>query len=200
MSLKKYLEHHVQVHTLRFEMIGGKVLLYTIDANAKEELENWLQHRTNDLAEFSSTFLSFYASPDRMVFMRIAAIGRLIFCWDAAALVTDPCVYHDNFKCSEKEEDELFIPEIIILLHGITEPLLFSNLNPEEDFLGFDEQSFDNEHFLKGGFISLPDEDGEQNYIPVTNIDCLETARVFIYSDEAWEEMERRREIENNKN
>lgn len=58
----------------------------------------------------------------------------------------------------------------------------------------------DVEAILISGFISLPDEDGEQNYIPVTNIDCLETARVFIYFDEAWEEMERRREIENNKN
>ncbi|MBC7627892.1 MAG: hypothetical protein H7254_11465, partial [Ferruginibacter sp.] len=46
----------------------------------------------------------------------------------------------------------------------------------------------DVEAILISGFISLPDEDGEQNYIPVTNIDCLETARVFIYSDEAWEE------------
>ena len=58
----------------------------------------------------------------------------------------------------------------------------------------------DVEAILTGGFISLPDEVGEQNHIPVTNIDCLETARVFIYSDEAWEEMERRRKIENNKN
>ena len=54
--------------------------------------------------------------------------------------------------------------------------------------------------FLKGGFISLPDEDGEQNYIPVINIDCLEVARAFIYPDDMWEEMENMRKIEDNKN
>lgn len=40
MSIKKYMEHHVQVHTLRIELISGKVLLYSIDAHRKEELEN----------------------------------------------------------------------------------------------------------------------------------------------------------------
>ena len=60
--------------------------------------------------------------------------------------------------------------------------------------------SFSHEHFAKGGFISLPDEDGEQNYIPVTNIDCLELDRAFIYPDETWEDLENMRRLEDNKN
>ncbi len=78
--------------------------------------------------------------------------------------------------------------------------MVFSDLDPNSDFLGINEESFSNDQFLKGGFISLPDEDGEQNYIPVKNIDCLEVDRAFIYPDDIWEEMERIRYIENNQN
>ncbi len=200
MSIKKYIEHHVQVHTLRIELISGKVLLYSIDANRKEELEKWLLARTDDLMDFSDDFISFYASPGRMAFIRISAIKRLIFCWDAAATVSDTWQYHDHFEVTSKFEDELLIPEVIIQLHTVSEPLIFSDLDPNSDFLGINEESFSNDQFLKGGFISLPDEDGEQNYIPVKNIDCLEVDRVFIYPDDMWEEMERIRDIENNLN
>lgn len=97
-------------------------------------------------------------------------------------------------------EEELLIPAVIILLRSDPRPLIFYDVDPDSNFLGISEESFSNSHFLKGGFISLPDEDGEQNYIPVTNIDCLEVDRAFIYPDDMWEEMENMRKIENNKN
>lgn len=194
------MDEHLLLHTLRIELINGKVLLYNIDAHRKEELEDWLRTRTDDMVEFSDDFLSFYASPDRMAFVRIAAIRRLIFCWDAAAIIPEPSQYHDHFEVASKFEDELLIPSVIILLRSDPKPLTFSDIDPDSDFLGIDEESFSNNHFLKGGFISLPDEDGEQNYIPVINIDCLEVDRAFIYPDDMWEEMERIRDVENNKN
>lgn len=200
MSIKKYLEHHIQIHTLRIELLNGKVLFYNIDAYRKEELENWLQERTNDLMEFSNDFVSFYASPDRIAFIRINAIRRLIFCWDAINTLKDSWEYHDHFEVTTKFEDELLIPPVIILLRSDTQPLVFSDVDPDNDFLGIDENSFSNDNFLKGGFISLSDEDGEQNYIPVRNIDCLEVSRAFIYTDDMWEDMERMRDAENNKN
>jgi hypothetical protein len=200
MPNKKYMDEHVLLHTLRIELMNEKVLAYNIDAYRKEELENWLQARTNDLMEFSDPFVSFYACPDRMVFIRIAAIKRLIFCWDAIATVLDPLQYHDHFEVTEKFEDELLIPEIIILLRNDPLPFTFSDIHPGDIFLGINEVSFSNDHFLKGGFISLPDEDGEQNYIPVTNIDCIELRRAFIYPDQIWEEMEEMRKMEDNKN
>ena len=200
MPNKKYVDEHLLLHTLRIELMNGKVLLYNIDAHRKEELENWLQTRTDDSIEFSDDFISFYASPNRMAFIRIAAIKRLIFCWDAAANISGPVTYHDNFDVTSTFEDELLIPEVIILLRHDPEPIVFSDIDPDDTYLGIDEQSFSNNHFLKGGFISLPDEDGEQNYIPVTNIDCLEVGRAFIYPDEMWEEMENMRKMEDNKN
>ena len=200
MPTKKYMDEHLLLHTLRIELMNGKVLLYNIDAYRKEELENWLQARTDDLMEFSDDFLSFYAIPGRMAFVRIAAIKRLIFLWDAAVTIPEPSEYHDHFEVTSKFEDELLIPAVIILLRSYPQPLVFSDVDPDSNFLGISEESFSNSHFLKGGFISLPDEDGEQNYIPVTNIDCLEVDRAFIYPDYMWEEMENMRKIENNKN
>ncbi len=134
--------------------------------------------------ESSNPFVSIYASPDRMAFIRIAAIKRLIFCWDAVATVTAPSQYHDHFEVTEKLEAELLIPEVIILLRNDPQPLIFSDIHPGNIYLGINEESFSNDHFLKGGFISLPGEDGEKNYIPVTDIDCLELGRAFIYPDE----------------
>ncbi|MEO6733047.1 MAG: hypothetical protein ABIN01_17620 [Ferruginibacter sp.] len=195
------MDEHLLLHTLRIELMNGKVLFYNIDAYRKEELEEWLQARTNDLMEFSNNFLSFYAIPDRMVFVRISAIKRLIFLWDAAAdVLSEPSQYHDNFEVAEIIDGELLLPAVIILLRSDPQPLIFSDLDPEGDFPGIGEESFSNDHFLKGGFISLPDEDGEQNYIPVTNIDCLEMARAFVYPDDTWEEMENMRRMEDNKN
>lgn len=200
MPSKKFMDEHVLLHTLRIELMNGKVLLYIIDAYRKEELENWLQARTDDLMEFSDDFLSFYAIPGRMAFVRISAIKRLIFCWDAAVTVPEPSQYHDHFEVTNTFEGELLIPAVIILLRSDPQALIFSDVDPDDVFLGIDEQSFSQDHFLKGGFISLPDEDGEQNYIPVTNIDCLEVARAFIYPDDMWEEMENMRKTEDNKN
>ena len=39
MSLEKYLEHHIKVHTLRIELMDGRILLYKISADVKEDLE-----------------------------------------------------------------------------------------------------------------------------------------------------------------
>ncbi len=200
MALKKFIEHHLQLHTLRIELLNGIVLLYSIDAPRKEELEAFLNDRSDDLAEFSNTFLSFYASPNRMVFIRISAISRIIFCWDIAQITESFTEYHDHFQVSDTIDGELMIPDAVFLLKASSRPLVYSDFDTESNFLGINEESFYNRHFLKGGFITLPDEDGEQNYIPVCNILCIEVARRLIYPDEVWNEMEQQRDLDSNVN
>ena len=150
MPTKKYMDEHVLVHTLRIELMNGRVLRYNIDAYRKEEIENWLQARSNDLMEFSNEFISFYAIPNRIAFIRVAAIKRLIFCWDTTINISDPWEYQDHFEVAETIENELLIPEIIILLRNDPLPLIFSDVDTENNFLGYDEESFLNDHFLKG--------------------------------------------------
>lgn len=176
-------------HTIRIELIRGEELLFNVDFETKEEFENFLAYHTDDLNEHSRNFISFYAIPDRMVFVRIRSIKRIIFCWDVPPLMEIPMIYQDNFGLASDFDGELLIPSAIFLLKHCKEPLVFDDLDPEDDFLNLDEESFENPHFLKGGFISMPDEDGEQNYIPVANIEYFEVDRCQIYPDQVWEEM-----------
>ena len=74
------------------------------------------------------------------------------------------------------------------------------NFDPDSDFLGIDEQSFQNTHFLNGGFLTVKDEDGEQNYIPMINIECIEVERVYIFPDDMGEEMQNMRNSRDNVN
>ncbi len=79
MSLEKYVEHHIKLHTLRIELIDSKALLYDITVTVKESLERWLNNRVDDSIEFYNVFLSFHTISDRIVFLRISSIKRLIF-------------------------------------------------------------------------------------------------------------------------
>lgn len=181
-------------HSLRIEMIRGGALLFNVDFDTVKEFENFLLYQTDDLNDSSRNFISFYAIPDRMVFVRIRSIKRIIFCWDPQVGLEEPNFYQDNFGLASYFEDELLIPSAIFLIRGCKEPIVFNDLDPEGDFLNLSEESFENPHFLRGGFISLPDEDGEQNYIPVANIEYMEVDRCQIYPDQVWEEMNKPKE------
>lgn len=200
MSIETYLDHHVKLHTLRIELIDGKVLLYGIDPTVKDNLENWLKNNLDDFMEMHRLFLSFHTFSDRMVFIRITSIKRLIFCWSILDQVQDPFRYHDNFSVTFKDEEDLIIPELIVKMKNCDEPIIYEGLDPSADFLGIDEETFKNIHFLKGGFLKVEDEDGEDNYIPIANIDCIEAKRVLIYPEDMWQDMQvvkRQRSSEN---
>lgn len=62
-------------------------------------------------------------------------------------------------------------------------------MDPKDTFPGINPDSFSYNHFLKSGFISLSDEDSEQNFIPVINIDYIELDRKFIFPDNLWNKM-----------
>jgi len=200
MSLKKYLEHHIKVHTLRIELMDGKILLYKISADVKEDLEKWLTVKVSDLIESHNVFLSFYSVSDRMVFIKISSIKRIIFSWDVITQLAEVSSYRDNFGVTFKDEEDTIIPRLIIQLRNNPEPLVFEDLDPASDFLGIDEQSFQNTHFLNGGFLTVKDEDGEQNYIPMINIECIEVERVYIFPDDMGEEMQNMRNSRDNVN
>lgn len=195
MLAKKNKQHQSLLYTITIELLNGKMLVYRVDEYSMEELEEWLRARTNGQTEYANDFLCVYAIPDRISFVRIESIVRIVFCWDAINTVEGPQEYHDHFGVASKFEDELSIPPVIILLKnsGVVE---FPDADPDDDFLGIDEESFSNDNFLKGGFITLSDEDGEQNYIPVVNIDCMEVDRAFIYPDNIWKEMKKMRKVE----
>jgi hypothetical protein len=250
MSLKNFYEQHLQLHTFRVELKSGKILRFAIDGARKGDLEEWLREPDVMDPNFSGPFLSFYTNYDRMVFVRIAAVRRFIFCWNPVHGAIDAGAYTDPFNIMEREKSiepvtdevlgdqkdpdwlydpepdsetkdslepeeinetsetadepdynsQLDIPDAIVLVDGDEEPILYYDLDDEADSLMIDnEMHF---HSLSFGerFISFADEDGEQNYIPVENILCLDVSRRLVYNDQEWAEMERRRMLDNNVN
>jgi hypothetical protein len=49
-------------------------------------------------------------------------------------------------------------------------------------------------------FLSFADADGENNYIPVENVVCLDVTRRLVFDNEVWDEMERGRRLNENLN
>jgi hypothetical protein len=172
---------------------------YNIDPKEKEDLERFLQYRAEESSDSKSKFIQFVTIENRVVMIKIKSIKRLVFCFDLPIDLSD-IRYIDNFKVTKTFENEFFIPDIIIKLRGVSEPLCYSDLSPESDFLILDDCILSNKPFRKTGFITVNDEDGEQNYIPVVNVECLETKRELIYSDEEWESMKQSKDLDNHKN
>jgi len=94
----------------------------------------------------------------------------------------------------------LIIPQLILQLRGCYEPLTYHDLDSDTDLLNIDKESFTNVHYLNSGFLTVPDEDGEQNYIPISNIECMEVSRVFIYADDIWHRIKDSEEIMDSEN
>lgn len=198
MALNKYVEHQSMVHTIRIELIDEKVLLYGITNRVKDELEKWFASQLDDFMSSHHKFLRFHTASDKIAFVRISSIRRLVFCWDLVPSTQAAPQCYDNYKVATNDEEDILIAELIIKLRNNDSPLVYMDLDSDSDFLGFDEDSFKNVHYLKGGFISVRDEEGEQNYIPITNIECIEVKRSYIYSDDEWEELQNISDIEDN--
>jgi hypothetical protein len=196
---ENFLEKIVYRHTFLIELMDGTQLGYNIDPNEKEDLERFLQYRVEESHDSKSKYMQFFTIEDRVVIIKIKVIKRLVFCFDLPVNVSE-VRYIDNFKVAKTFENKLFIPDIIIKLRSVSEPLCYSDLDPESDFLILDDCSFSNKPFRKTGFITINDEDGEQNYIPVVNVECLETKRELIYSDEEWESLKQSKDLDNHKN
>ncbi|MCX6249827.1 MAG: hypothetical protein NTX61_03650 [Bacteroidetes bacterium] len=196
---KEILDKMIMIHTLRIDLMDGTFLSYNIDAYEKEDLEKYLEYRTDFSHDSETTFIQVLTIEERVVFIRIKAIKRLIFCSDPPARIKE-VKYHDNFQVITSDENEIIIPDIIIKFKDSSEPLCYSDLDPETDYILLDEEAFSNKPFRKTGFISINDEDGEQNYIPVVNITCMEFKRELIFSDEIWKSMEHSKDIDKRKN
>jgi hypothetical protein len=187
-------------HTIRIEMLDESVLVYRVSEQSKNELYQWMDYRTDQFHDADDMFLRFHAWPDRYVFVRIADIGRLIFCWDHPLHEIQAENYIDNFQLLPQPDgtvrlydnnDALHdnLADAIIKLRGKQAPFVFPTLEEGVDTaLMLDENSF-RSRFVQCGYLTLRDEDGEDNFIPVQNISVIEAHRGFVIPDDMWNEM-----------
>jgi hypothetical protein len=174
---------------VRFDLMDGTKLFYWFVSRTMEPLQGWLSARMDEL-NYSDEFLSFFAYPNQMVYLRVSSIKCILFIDEGMDNVGTP-TYCDSFDLVQKGDDgEEIGPDAVVKLKGLIEPLTYWDLDANQDFLPLEPELLENEHFLKSGFIRVSDEDGDSNYIPVCNIDCLEVRRDLVIPDEAWFEQD----------
>ena len=159
-------------HTVRIELLNGKVLLYSIDTENKEYLINKLGRNSDGVYEDDRlSFLWFETTYSRQVIVNTNSIVRIIFCFDHSLVVVD----HD-------------LPQAIIYHKGSApeglhqnNPLLYSSL--EEGYLGSFNLELDGHRRLRQ-FINLVDEVGEETFIPLEQIIVMEFDQNLMYAEE----------------
>jgi hypothetical protein len=185
-------------HTVRIDMTDNSVYQFPLLPEDKQQLIEQLRNLSFGMNEerTGTRLLVFNIYPGRMVFINTAYLLRLIFCFDPPH--EDSAVgYRDNFKVldedekteddyakeKDKEGEEIFLPQAIIKLskkvgYQESDVLCFSSIS-EGDLSGLDMEAENPADGLRE-FIELIDEDGENNFIPLKQIMCIEVDRNIV--------------------
>lgn len=180
-------------HTLRIELVNGKVLIYNVDIENKQYLINNLR-RYSDGAEENQLlkFLWFETCLNRSVIINTDSLASVTFCFDTG--IAHPlCNYVDNFdvvyfddeptenEAESKElpkDEELFLPQAIVYHKGQKpEDGYYQNPRTYDSLTRGCLAAFNLE--LDGDcpfrqFINLTDDDGEETFIPLEQIIVME--------------------------
>lgn len=197
-------------YTLRVELIHGKVLLYNISTDTKKYLiRRLLDNADGDDNNELISFVGFAIYKERYVLINVSEILRITFCFDYLVMLPEPDRYYDNFGIIGEEDqnaeeitqdnvdwktlsDDDFLPQATIYHKGnslipslyYTNPLSYSSLN--EGCLSGLDMELDGELPLRQ-FINLIDEDGEETFIPLSQIIVMEVESSLIFSFEEEE-------------
>lgn len=183
------------VFTVKIEMMNDTVLLYSLPEEEKDRLQHWLNDRSSGYKNISHSFIGFHALPERYVLVRVNDIARLVIQCDYIDNSSRITEYYDNFnvipeanKNIENIDEEFqndpefldflldhFYPEIIIKMKGKKEPIIYSGIDENENCLAILRGDLVLHHMDKSGYLKVMDEDGEENFIPLKNISCIES-------------------------
>ncbi|MBO9199400.1 MULTISPECIES: hypothetical protein [Niastella] len=177
------------VHTLRIELLNGKVLKYPIDVENKQYLIDSLRlNADGSYEEDRISFLWFETTYSRQVVINEKSIARVIFCIDPAAGVEHQGSYTDNFGIIDKGTAEGALPSAIVLHkgnapedHSQRNPLLYPSL--VDGCLASFDLELEGKQRLRQ-FINLIDEEGEESFIPMEQIMVMEFDQSLFYAEE----------------
>ena len=150
-------------HYLTFEFAGiGDKFVYTVSEGVKKAVQHELLHRNWEIA---GSVIEFEESGGRKIAVNAEYVRRCQALFDAG-------VY-------PPESEEEIKPDMMIVLEGMTEPLYYNDIDPDDAALvasvmaGVDSDTCN--------FVSFIDEDGEDNMIPVDRVMLLDSIH---YEDE----------------
>ncbi|PAW95077.1 hypothetical protein CKK33_16880 [Mucilaginibacter sp. MD40] len=173
--------------TLIINLTDGSELSYALNTNQKEDFEQTLRDALLSWRNpANAKFVLFGVFPKRVVYLNTGYLLKITFVDDFPALSSE-FSYKDNFNVlpdSEKtekgfakstEEDEALIPQLIIKLTGKVEAsdvLTYDGLEKGElSVFSLDAAVQESE---MQEFLELIDTDGDNNFIPVRQIVCME--------------------------
>lgn len=189
-------------HTIRIDLTDGTELLYPIAVEEKQRLIQRLRYFSQGIEEGEdSGFINFSIYPEREVYINKAYMLRLIFCFDNPAGATQ-YLYRDNFNDLEDDEkneggytnadsEDILLSQAIIKLtakvgYQDSDILFFNSINAG-DLAGFDME-IDDPNAGCRAMLELIDDDGENNFIPLKHIMCMEIdADIVNYNEEEEE-------------
>lgn len=180
-------------HTLRIELVNGKVLIYNVDIENKQFLINKLRQNSDGNEENQPLkFLWFETCLKRSVIINTDSLASVTFCFDTGT--AHPLYnYVDNFDVvyfedepiedegESKEmpkDEELFLPQAIVYHKG-QKPEDGYNPNPRtydsltRGCLAAFNLELDGDCPFRQ-FINLTDDDGEETFIPLEQIIVME--------------------------
>jgi hypothetical protein len=163
-------------YSIRIELLDGFVLHYPISYDTQTWLSTFLINLYEpDKDNKPVKYFSFETTPNRLVLINLDQITGLAILNDFEDTLG---VYGDHFEClvdDEKVTDEkLILPDAVIkLAHPFLDQKIktYYSLNKEQ-------MTFMPELLQEGidvpYFLYLVDDDGDDNYIPMHNIQCAE--------------------------
>jgi hypothetical protein len=178
-------------HTLRIELINGKVFFYPLDPDSKEELADQLLELSEGFNSGAPVrFIIFNTSLDRVVMVNVEDISRITFVYDEEMQFgEEEHGYFDNFGVLGEDEEtdeaedvedlnESDIPQLILYHRGTRpedeyddNPLVYDSL--EDGCLGDLSLEIQSEDSLRQ-FIYLKDDDGELSFIATKQVMLME--------------------------
>jgi hypothetical protein len=193
-------------YTLRIELQNGRVLIYRIDSENKQYLLNKLRTNSEGLEHNQVIeFLWFETFLNRHVIINANEMVRVTFCFDYLEQIGNTNAYYDNFEVVEKDTslvseesekgesrmyvlEEAYLPQTIIYDKGNAPDADYNN-NPQLFYsldngcLGFFHLELDGELPLRQ-FLNLIDNDGEECFIPLSQIIVMEFDGNLFYNEE----------------
>ncbi len=199
-------------HTIRIELVNGRVLYYWVSAEEKKRLMEKMNARSDGDEEIIPlNFVWFETALKRQVVINTSDIVKLTFRFDVPGSTSES--YFDNFNLMEKETlienkpiendktgwfvtDNEYLPQCIIYHRGLqvnpddddgyaSNPIVYNELT-QESLYRFAMELDDEIPFRQ--FVSLIDNDGEQSYVPLKQIIVLECDENIMFGDELEEE------------
>lgn len=182
-------QHHVTTsgempHEVEIEMHSGQKFIYSISAEIKSWLEEWVIAGPFDPVPAADCFLCFGAMPCRTIFARMVDIRQVTVTPENIGRETPIRIgpANANSICTPPPGQ----PSAVIMLRKSDHAIVFRCLDPADNTIEINEVNLWQPFFFKSGFLHFKEDNGSSRYVPVTSISVMDVDRELVYPRDPW--------------